>query len=93
MPKGTERGGAAIAVGGNTIFLAEGLQPQPGDTDYGKNVVHLVSMYDTTLGRWTQLPNFPGNRDHVGGAYVGDTLYVTAVSLVRFPTFRGTFGH
>ena len=37
MPKGTERGGSAVAVNGNEIYIAGGLQPEMGDRDYGKN--------------------------------------------------------
>ena len=66
MPLGTERGSAAVAVNENIIYLAGGLQPRMGDSDYGKNVADLVSSYDTVSRNWKDLPKIPERRDHVG---------------------------
>jgi N-acetylneuraminic acid mutarotase len=76
MPNGTARGASAVAVNGNLIYLAGGLQPQDGDVNYGQRVNDLVSSFDTKSEKWSTLPRLPEKRDHVGGAFIGDTLYV-----------------
>jgi N-acetylneuraminic acid mutarotase len=90
MPKGTERGGSAVAVKDSVIYIAGGLQPQLGDADYGMRVTDLVSSYNTTSGNWTMLPKLPEKRDHVGGAYIGDIFYVVGGRLGAVPTVRDT---
>lgn len=88
MPKGTERGASAVAVHDNSIYLAGGLQPQLGDGDY--HVTDLVSSYDTVSKKWTTLPNLPEKRDHVGGVFVKDTLYVVGGRTGKSTTSRDT---
>ena len=90
MPPGTERGGGAVAVHENTIYIAGGLQPQLGDFDYGKNVVDIVSSYDTVSGSWTSLPKLPEKRDHVGAAIVSGVLYVVGGRIGQVPSVRNT---
>jgi N-acetylneuraminic acid mutarotase len=88
MPKGTERGASAVAVKGNSIYLAGGLQPKFGDDDY--HVSDLVSSYDALSNKWTVLPNLPEKRDHVGGVFVGDTFYVVGGRTGKPTTSRDT---
>jgi N-acetylneuraminic acid mutarotase len=90
MPKGTERGGSAVAVNGDEIYIAGGLQPQMGDRDFGKNVVDLVSKFDTASKKWTALPPLPGKRDHVGGAFIKDTFYVVGGRIGSVQSVQGT---
>ena len=76
MPAGTERGSAAVGVRGTTIYLAGGMRtltPGPGGLH---DTVATVTAYDTATDSWSQLPDLPEARDHVGGAVVGDTLHV-----------------
>jgi N-acetylneuraminic acid mutarotase len=76
MPEGTERGSSAIGVRGSTVYLAGGMRtltPGPGGL---QDTVDLVQSYDAVTGRWRTLPSLPQARDHVGGAVVGNRLYV-----------------
>jgi N-acetylneuraminic acid mutarotase len=76
VPRGTERGSSAIGVRGSTVYLAGGMRtltPGPGGL---QDTVDLVQSYDVVTGRWRTLPSLPEARDHVGGAVVGNVLYV-----------------
>ncbi len=76
MPAGTERGSAAMGVKGTKIYLSGGMRtltPGPGGL---QDTVATTSSYDVVTGRWETLPDLPQARDHVGGAIVGNTLYV-----------------
>lgn len=76
MPRGIERGSAAMGVHGRKILLAGGMRvlvPGPGGL---QDTVATVSAYDVVTGRWEELPELPEARDHVGGAVVGGTFYV-----------------
>jgi N-acetylneuraminic acid mutarotase len=88
MPNGTARGASAVATNGNVIYVAGGLQPIDGVNSSG--VTNLVSSYDTVSKRWTMLPNLPGNRDHVGAAFIKDTLYVVGGRLGSQFSVQGT---
>jgi N-acetylneuraminic acid mutarotase len=67
MPAGTERGSAAIAAIGSTIYVAGGLRSAS---------IALAHSLDTTTLTWTALPALPAVRDHGCGAVVAGKLYV-----------------
>ncbi|KAH8811239.1 hypothetical protein F5884DRAFT_843024 [Xylogone sp. PMI_703] len=77
MPSNTARGGAAVGVYGSTIFIAGGMTklvvvggPQLS--------VATVTSFNTDTHKWnTALPPLPVERDHVGGAVIASTFYVT----------------
>ncbi|WP_394620301.1 Kelch repeat-containing protein [Lentzea sp. JNUCC 0626] len=76
MPKGFERGSAAMGVLGTRIYLAGGMRtltPGPGGL---QDTIADVHTYDVVTRRWATLPSLPEARDHVGGAIVGGTFYV-----------------
>ncbi|MFD4673767.1 Kelch repeat-containing protein [Lentzea sp. NPDC058450] len=76
MPKGFERGSAAMGVLGTRVYLAGGMRtltPGPGGL---QDTVADVHTYDVVTRRWATLPSLPEARDHVGGAVVGGTFYV-----------------
>lgn len=78
LPEGTSRGGAAVGVHGTTIFLAGGLSKLELTGSQEQATVNTVSSYDTETDTWsTSLPPLPGARDHVAGAVIGHTFYVT----------------
>lgn len=67
MPKGSERGAAAMGVIDGKIYLAGGL---------GDGALASFSSYDPALDTWnTNLPSLPNARDHLMGAVVGGRLY------------------
>lgn len=52
--------------------------------------VALVSSYDTESDNWdTDYPPLPEARDHVGGAVIGDTFYVTGGRIRGQTNVRG----
>lgn len=78
MPEGAARGGAAVGVYGSTIILAGGLTKLDLTGNYDQLSVNVVSSYDTKTNKWsTSFPPLPGARDHVAGAVIGHTFYVT----------------
>jgi len=78
LPEGTARGGAAVGVHGTTIFLAGGLSKLELTGSFEQASVNTVSSYDTVTNTWNSaLPPLPGARDHVAGAIIGNTFYVT----------------
>jgi N-acetylneuraminic acid mutarotase len=66
MPAGTERGGAAVAVLGDTIYVAGG---------YRAGSVADFSAYDTATGIWEPLPDLPAIRDHLVGFAFDGKIY------------------
>ena len=72
MPAGSERGSAAVGVGGNTIYLAGGLRLLTGTE---QDTVDTFSAFNTVTQTWTRLPAMPEPRDHLVGAVVGNTFY------------------
>jgi N-acetylneuraminic acid mutarotase len=78
MPSDTARGGAAIGVHKSSIFLAGGLTKLELFEGGEQLSVATVTSFDTKTQKWnTALPQLPGPRDHVGGAVIGSTFYVT----------------
>jgi N-acetylneuraminic acid mutarotase len=76
MPTSQARGSSAIGVLGDEIFLAGGMRSlNPVDGGFHDSI-NTTTAYNTRTGRWRTLPDLPAPRDHVGGAIVGDTLYV-----------------
>lgn len=76
MPLGTERGSAAVGVHGDNIYLAGGMRsltPGPGGP---QDTVATVSSFNVRTQQWTNQPDLPEARDHVGGAVIKGTLYV-----------------
>ncbi|KAH8845889.1 hypothetical protein MCOR27_006926 [Pyricularia oryzae] len=85
FPTDTERGSAAVAVVGDTVYLAGGqrsLALVPGGLH---DTVDTVSAFDTLSGKWKLLPNLalPEPRDHAGAAVVGTKLFVTGGRHLR----------
>ena len=78
LPAGTERGSAAVGVHGTRIYLAGGLRKLVAKEGGPQESVDTVSVFDTKISTWTQLPSLPARRDHVGGAIVSDKFYVIA---------------
>ncbi|PWE10290.1 hypothetical protein DD630_28950 [Streptomyces sp. BSE7F] len=76
MPRGVERGSAAMGVSGRKILLAGGMRVLVPGAGGLQDTVATVSAYDVVTGRWEELPMLPEARDHVGGAVVGETFYV-----------------
>ncbi|MFC8939938.1 Kelch repeat-containing protein [Streptomyces griseoincarnatus] len=76
MPRGVERGSAAMGVSGRKILLAGGMRVLVPGAGGLQDTVATVSAYDVVTGRWEELPALPEARDHVGGAVVGETFYV-----------------
>jgi N-acetylneuraminic acid mutarotase len=76
MPAGTERGTSAVGVAGTKIYLAGGLRTLVVGPGGLQDTVPTFSSYDVATGEWETLPELPQARDHVGGAVVGDTMYV-----------------
>lgn len=75
VPKGQERGSAAVAVYGDKIFLAGGMTSLR--LDGGDHVtVSTTSVFDTKTNRWTTLPSLSQPRDHAGGVPIGHIFYV-----------------
>jgi N-acetylneuraminic acid mutarotase len=66
MPDGTQRGASGVAVVGSRIHVVGGFR---GGT------VADVSVYDTALDEWTELPKLPAASDHLVAAAVGDAVY------------------
>lgn len=78
MPEATARGGAAVGVYGTTIVLAGGLTKLDLIPPYDQLSVNTVTSYDTKTDQWhTSFPPLPGARDHVTGAVIDHTFYVT----------------
>jgi len=74
MPGGQYRGASAIGVWRDSVLVAGGLNSSiPG---VGQFSVPTVSSYDTRRRKWSELPNLPEARDHVGGAVINDVFYV-----------------
>ncbi|KAK5028808.1 hypothetical protein LTS07_006187 [Exophiala sideris] len=78
MPSGAARGACAVGVYGSTIYLAGGITLIELAEDGIQASVDDVTAFNTETGKWyTDLPPLPGPRDHVAGAVIGSTFYVT----------------
>lgn len=76
MPVSEARGSSAMGVLGDEIYLAGGMRSlNPVDGGFHDSI-NTTTVYNTRTGRWRTLPDLPANRDHVGGAVIGRTLYV-----------------
>jgi N-acetylneuraminic acid mutarotase len=80
IPKGEERGSAAVVVYGKKIYLAGGATSLDFDANNTQNSVSIVSIFDTTTKSWLKVPQaakyMPAARDHAGAAVVGSKMYV-----------------
>lgn len=78
MPNGTARGACAVGVYGSTIYLAGGITMIELADDGIQASVSTVTAFNTETREWyTDFPPLPGPRDHVAGAVIGSTFYVT----------------
>jgi N-acetylneuraminic acid mutarotase len=78
-----KRGSAAVGVHGKTIWLAGGETTPVGagpKTRGSTNMKPLadVASYDIAANKWTVHPDIslPEEREHAGGAVIGDVMYV-----------------
>jgi N-acetylneuraminic acid mutarotase len=65
-PMPTRRGGGAVAVLGDKIYVAGGRPP--GGADF--------AVYDTARDAWTRLPNLPTPRNHLAAGAIDGRIYV-----------------
>src|SRR5207249_4942115 len=79
LPDGA-RGGAAVAVIGDALYVAGGARPRPGETT--SDTVSSLEIFDLRRGTWSQGPNLPTARTHVGGVALGGYFYVLGGSSI-----------
>ncbi|KAK1233173.1 hypothetical protein PQX77_003709 [Marasmius sp. AFHP31] len=89
MPEGEERGASAVGVWGSSVFLAGGLRTL-NLLDATQDTVATGLVYDTRTKQWSQLPDLPEGRDHVGGAVIEKTFYVVGGRIRGQDNVRGT---
>ncbi|KAJ8077278.1 hypothetical protein PM082_001707 [Marasmius tenuissimus] len=89
MPVGKERGASAVGVWGRSVFLAGGLRTL-NLLDATQDTVATGLVYDTRTKQWSQLPDLPEGRDHVGGAVIERTFYVVGGRIRGQDNVRGT---
>ncbi|KAL0068828.1 hypothetical protein AAF712_004158 [Marasmius tenuissimus] len=89
MPVGEERGASAVGVWGSSVFLAGGLRTL-NLLDATQDTVATGLVYDTRTKQWSQLPDLPEGRDHVGGAVIERTFYVVGGRIRGQDNVRGT---
>jgi N-acetylneuraminic acid mutarotase len=77
MPNGTQRGGAAMGVYGEMIYLAGGMTVL--ETGY-QDTINSVIAFNTTSGAWQRLAEggaeLSESRQHAPGVAIGGTWYV-----------------
>jgi N-acetylneuraminic acid mutarotase len=80
LPKGEERGSAAVGVHGDKIVLAGGLTDLEFYGEHVQTSVGVVSVFDTKTLEWEDVPEeakyIPEARDHAGAAAVEGKMYV-----------------
>lgn len=76
MPNDQARGSSAMGVYNDKIYLAGGMRALILTPDGLQDSVATVTVYDPSCGNWTTLPDIPAPRDHVGGAVIGNKMYV-----------------
>ncbi|KAF9691645.1 hypothetical protein EKO04_010252 [Ascochyta lentis] len=80
LPKEEARGSAAVGVYKDKIILAGGMTDLELSINGSQNSVAVVSIFDTTLRKWLDLPRkakyMPEGRDHAGAAVVDGKMYV-----------------
>jgi N-acetylneuraminic acid mutarotase len=76
LPEPRRRGGAAAVLVGNKIYVSHGNRGGHETGNYSTSLPWL-DYYDTVEDRWyTNLPDAPHVRDHVGGALVNGRICV-----------------
>ncbi|KAI2627726.1 hypothetical protein GGR54DRAFT_636851 [Hypoxylon sp. NC1633] len=80
----------AIGVPGDTVYLAGGMERLELFENGTQTSLDIVTAYNTNTGKWTNLPNVPAPRDHVGGAVIGRTFYVVSGRDHGQPNVRNT---
>lgn len=68
MPTGSERGGAAVTVLDDHVYVIGGLR--------AGSAVREVSRYDVKAHAWESLPSLPEPRDHVVAGVIDGLIYV-----------------
>jgi N-acetylneuraminic acid mutarotase len=80
VPKGEERGSAAVIVHDAKIYLAGGATSLEFNANNTQNSISTVSVFDTRTHTWLKVPQaakyMPGARDHAGAALVDERMYV-----------------
>ncbi|KAL0579165.1 hypothetical protein V5O48_002846 [Marasmius crinis-equi] len=89
LPEGTERGASAVGVSGDKVYIAGGLTVLNFLTEE-QDTIATGLVYDTRTKEWSELPDLPEGRDHVGGAVVGETFYVVGGRVHGQNNVRGT---
>lgn len=73
-PMSDRRGGHALAVVGDRIYVIGGRADRTFNA--GQPNVALVESFDTRSGTWSRHESMPEARDHLGAVAVGGTIYV-----------------
>jgi N-acetylneuraminic acid mutarotase len=80
LPKGEERGSAAVIVHDAKIYLAEGITSLEFNTNNTQNSISMVSVFVSKTEKWLKVPQpakyMPSARDHAGAAVVDAKMYV-----------------
>ncbi|KAM5349576.1 hypothetical protein ACJ41O_006081 [Fusarium nematophilum] len=81
IPKGEQRGSAAMGVYRGTIYMAGGMRTlEPTGPGGEQDTLDVVSAFDTASSTWIDLPQaprrIPEGRDHAGASVVGGKFYV-----------------
>ena len=79
LPDGT-RGGAAVGVIGDRLFVVGGARPRPGETS--SDTLATLEIYDFKRRTWKQGPAMPTPRTHLGGVAVNGYLYAIGGSTI-----------
>ena len=79
LPDGT-RGGAAVGVIGDRLFVVGGARPRPGETS--SDTLATLEVYDFKRRTWKQGPAMPTPRTHVGGIALNGYLYAIGGSTI-----------
>ena len=69
--------GLALIAHGKNLYRIGGLDARNAEgEDHDLHSVDSFCEYDTTLGKWKDLPNMPQGRSSFDACLVGDTIYV-----------------
>ncbi len=83
----TPRGGAAGGLLHGRIFVFGG----EGNVDDPRGIFHEAEMYDPATDTWHALPDMKVPRHGLGGAVIGDRIYLPAGSLSQGIDVTDTF--
>jgi N-acetylneuraminic acid mutarotase len=83
----TPRGGAAGGLLNGRIFVFGG----EGNRDDARGIFHEAEMYDPATDTWQALPDMKVPRHGLGGAVIGDRIYLPAGSLSQGIDVTDTF--